>query len=48
MLICLLCMIKIEKVVVNYDGVENVKVLFNVSKVKVNFDFEVMNVDDLV
>ncbi|KRL06311.1 hypothetical protein FC65_GL000573 [Ligilactobacillus acidipiscis DSM 15836] len=40
-------MTKIEKAVANHDGVENVKVLFNASKVKANFDPEVTNADDL-
>ncbi|MBY8575419.1 heavy-metal-associated domain-containing protein [Lactiplantibacillus plantarum] len=46
-LTCPSCMTKIEKAVVNHDGVENVKVLFNASKVKANFDPEVTNADDL-
>ena len=37
-LTCPSCMTKIEKAVANHDGVENVKVLFNASKVKANFD----------
>ncbi|KRM23896.1 hypothetical protein FC65_GL000629 [Ligilactobacillus acidipiscis DSM 15836] len=40
-------MTKIEKAVSNHEGVENVKVLFNASKVKVNFDPEVTSADDL-
>jgi len=40
-------MTKIEKAVANHDGVENVKVLFNASKVKANFNPDITNADDL-
>ena len=46
-LTCPSCMTKIEKAVANHDGVENVKVLINQSKVKANFEPEVTNADDL-
>lgn len=46
-LTCPSCMTKIEKAVANHDGVEDVKVLFNASKVKANFDPEVTNADEL-
>ncbi|MCT4390784.1 heavy-metal-associated domain-containing protein (plasmid) [Leuconostoc pseudomesenteroides] len=46
-LTCPSCLTKIEKAVSNHEGVENVKVLFNASKVKASFDPEVTSADDL-
>jgi len=39
-LTCPSCMRKIENAVKNHDGVEKVKVLFNASKVKADFNDE--------
>lgn len=37
-LTCPSCMTKIQKAIVNQDGVSDVKVLFNAGKVKADFD----------
>ncbi|MFC6165086.1 MULTISPECIES: heavy-metal-associated domain-containing protein [Lactiplantibacillus] len=46
-LTCPSCMTKIEKAVANQTGVEKVKVLFNASKVKADFDDSVTSADQL-
>ncbi|MFC6181731.1 heavy-metal-associated domain-containing protein [Lactiplantibacillus daowaiensis] len=46
-LTCPSCMTKIEKAVANQNGVETVKVLFNASKVKADFDAAVTSADQL-
>ena len=46
-LTCPSCMTKIEKALENQSGVENVRVLFNASKVKTNFDEGVTDADKL-
>jgi len=46
-LTCPSCLTKIEKAVANHAGVESVKVLFNASKVKADFDPEVTTTDEL-
>lgn len=46
---CPSCMQKIEGAVKSVDGVdkENIKVLFNSSKVKINFDSAVTSIEDI-
>jgi len=46
-LTCPSCMTKIEKAVANQTGVDKVKVLFNASKVKADFDEDVTSADQL-
>ncbi|NLW17052.1 MAG: heavy-metal-associated domain-containing protein [Firmicutes bacterium] len=48
-LACPSCMQKIENAVKSFDGVEkdSVKILFNSSKVKFNFDSEKLSVEDV-
>lgn len=44
---CPSCIKKIENVVGKMDGVESTKVLFNSSKVKVNFDDSKVSADEI-
>lgn len=44
-LVCPTCLQKIETAVGNIDGVQNLKVLFNASKVKAEIDSEKTTVD---
>lgn len=46
-LTCPSCLQKIEGALKDFDGVENVKVLFNSSKAKVNFDESVVSTNEL-
>ena len=46
-LTCPSCMTKIEKAVAKHPGVTNVKVLFNASKVKADFDDSTTDADQL-
>ncbi|MGX6428584.1 heavy-metal-associated domain-containing protein [Levilactobacillus yonginensis] len=46
-LTCPSCMTKIEGALNKKDGVKNVKVLFNASKVKAEFDDAAVSADDL-
>ncbi|WP_046721523.1 heavy-metal-associated domain-containing protein [Heyndrickxia coagulans] len=46
-LTCPSCMKKIEGALDKVEGVENVKVLFNASKAKVNFDEGKVSADEL-
>ncbi|MCW3778372.1 heavy-metal-associated domain-containing protein [Levilactobacillus namurensis] len=46
-LTCPSCMTKIEGALGKHDGVKNVKVLFNASKIKAEFDDSETNADDL-
>ena len=45
---CPSCMTKIEGAVAGTNGVKSVKVLFNASKVKAEFDESVVSADELV
>lgn len=46
-LTCPSCMTKIQKALVNQDGVEKVQVLFNASKAKVDFDDTIVSAEEL-
>lgn len=46
-LTCPSCMTKIEGALSKKDGVQNVKVLFNASKVKAEFDDSTVSAEDL-
>ncbi|WP_300560511.1 heavy-metal-associated domain-containing protein [Companilactobacillus sp.] len=46
-LTCPSCMTKIQKAIVNQDGVSDVKVLFNAGKVKADFDESKTSADHL-
>lgn len=47
-LVCPTCVQKIETAVGNLSGVQNLKVLFNASKVKAEIDPEKTSVEDVV